>query len=99
MYYKINKDADLSNTSYRCRKDVGSNIYIEYNDGFIGNDWVIISKEDMAVIVPEWFAVKEDDFELTQLDRIESAISQTLEDIKAEAVDEYTLSLMANNII
>ena len=37
--------------------------------------------------------------EPTQLDRIESAVSSTLDEIRAEAVDEYTLSLMENNII
>lgn len=37
--------------------------------------------------------------EPTQLDRIESAVSNTLDEIRAEAVDEYTLSLMENNII
>lgn len=35
----------------------------------------------------------------TQLDRIEAAVSNTLDEIRAEAVDEYTLSLMENNII
>ena len=35
----------------------------------------------------------------TQLDRIESAVSNTLDEIRAEAVDAYTLSLIENNII
>lgn len=35
----------------------------------------------------------------TQLDRIETSLSNTLEEIRAEARDAYTLSLIENGII
>lgn len=100
MYYRINKDADLSHTSYRWRIDIDNAVYIEYNEGYIDDDWEEFSEEVIRKIAPEWFCESEETFELpTQLDRIESAVSNTLDEIRAEAVDEYTLSLMENNII
>lgn len=35
----------------------------------------------------------------TQLDRIETSLANTLEEIRAEARDEYTMSLIENGII
>ena len=47
MFYKIPKNANLSKTSFRCRKDTDDYIYIEYNSGFVGDDWVEISEETL----------------------------------------------------
>lgn len=55
MYFKMSSDSDLSNTSYRCIKLVEEVVYIQYNEGFIGDDWVVVSEEEVRVIAPEWF--------------------------------------------
>lgn len=100
MFYKIPLNADLTNTSYRCKKYTENAIYIEYNEGAVFDEWEEISEAEARNIAPEWFVEETNMIESpTQLDRIESAVSNTLEEIRAEAVDEYTLSLMENNII
>ena len=72
MFYKIPKNADLSKTSVRCAKDKDDYTYIEYNEGFIGDDWLKISEDEILEIAPEWFNESENE---TQLDRIESAVN------------------------
>ena len=57
MYYKIPLDADLSRTSYRCHKEIGSYAVIAFNDGLVGNGWEKISAEEAFEIAPEWFEV------------------------------------------
>ena len=74
MFYKIPKNTDLSNTSVRCAKNKDDYTYIEYNEGFIGDDWIEISEDEILEIAPEWFEEPEEKEE-TQLDRIESTVN------------------------
>ena len=57
MYYKIPLNADLSETSYRALKDTEDCAYIDYNEGYIGENWEEISETDIRELVPEWFEV------------------------------------------
>lgn len=54
-YYKIPLNSDLSATSFRCRRDKTDAIYIEYNEGFVGEDWNEVSEQEIKTIIPEWF--------------------------------------------
>lgn len=54
-YFKTPLTSDLSNTSYRCRKDAEESICIEYNEGFVGEDWIELSEQEVKTIAPEWF--------------------------------------------
>ena len=47
MYYKIPLDADLSQTSYRDSRPTEDSIYIEYNEGYIGEDWTAVEESDL----------------------------------------------------
>lgn len=47
LYYKIPLNTDLSQTSYRDRRDTENNIFIEYNEGFVGEDWVTIEESEL----------------------------------------------------
>lgn len=81
MYYKLLNPIDLSETSYRCYKQVGDYIYIEYNSGFVADYWEQVSKEEIIQIVPEWFEEDEEIEEkpqLTQLDTIEALLYEVL---------------------
>lgn len=53
MFYKIPLDADLSKTSYRDRYDTETNAFIEYNEGFVGNDWEEITEEEYMQNYPQ----------------------------------------------
>ena len=46
-YYKLHLDTDLSQTSYRDRRDTENSIYIEYNEGFVGDDWLVANESDL----------------------------------------------------
>lgn len=50
MYYRIPLDADLSQTSYRDSKLTETNEYIEYNEGFIGEDWKEVTEEQLIEV-------------------------------------------------
>jgi len=47
MYYKIPIDTDLSWTSYRDSKATKDSVYIEYNEGYVGEDWVAVEESDL----------------------------------------------------
>lgn len=47
LYYKIPLNTDLSQTSYRDRRDTDTHIYIEYNEGFVGEDWVAVEESEL----------------------------------------------------
>ena len=55
MYFKIPLDADLSRTSFRCYKEADGAVFIEYNEGFVGDNWEQISEEAAFAVAPEWF--------------------------------------------
>lgn len=46
-YYKIPLNTDLTQTSYRDRRDTETHIYIEYNEGFVGESWIIVKESDL----------------------------------------------------
>ncbi len=47
MYYKIPLDADLSQTSYRDSRQTENSTYIEYNEGYVDKDWVVVEESDL----------------------------------------------------
>lgn len=47
MYYKIPLDTDLSQTSYRASANTDYALYIEYNEGYIGQDWEEVTEEQL----------------------------------------------------
>ena len=96
MFFKIQKNSDLSQISYRCRKDDIDFIYIEYLEGDISDTWEQITKEKIELIAPEWF---ENVIELTQLDRIENAVSVSNEELRQEGADALTEALIDSGIL
>jgi hypothetical protein len=50
QYFKIPLSADLSQTSYRARRDTKENIFIEYNEGATAEDWQEITVDDLAAV-------------------------------------------------
>ena len=76
MFLKIPLNADLTKTSYRCFKETEEDVFIEYNNGDIHEDWEEISEERAREIAPEWFATPVFASEPSQLDRIEEALAK-----------------------
>lgn len=94
-----------SKTIYGINEDIVREDADKYLD--VGCIWIETEEIPELLSNQEWYLTDEGKIgvrdsvqqPLTQLDRIESAVSNTLDEIRAEAVDEYTLSLMENNII
>ena len=97
MFFKIPNINCLSDTSYRCRKIVNDCIYIEYNEGYIGNDWEIVDEAFIHDIAPEWF--NQNNVEISQLDRIELLISKSIEELRQEGAEALTLELIEGGIL
>ena len=88
MFYEIPKNTDLTNTSYRCYKETEEAVYIEYNEGFIGEDWEKISEKQAKKIAPEWFEEHEPVHQPTQMDRIETMLNTlTTDTVTTESVN------------
>lgn len=92
MYYKIPLESDLSQTSYRDSKLTETNEYIEYNEGFIGEDWEEITEETLIEVFgnnPFVDQPKPTTPEPSQLDRIESTLNiLTADSVSTSAVNE-----------
>lgn len=50
MYYRIPLDSDLSQTSYRAIANTDYALYIEYNEGYIGQDWEEVSESKLVEV-------------------------------------------------
>ncbi len=87
-YYKLPLDTDLSQTSYRDRRDTENSIYIEYNEGFVGDDWESVTEEALAIAFgSNPFTAAEETAE-TQLDRIERELLQKNDELRQEGEKE-----------
>lgn len=91
-YFKLPLNSDLSQTSYRARKDTDDYIHIEYNEGFIGEDWEEITEETLIEVFgnnPFVDQPKPTTPEPSQLDRIESTLNLlTADTVSTSAVNE-----------
>ena len=96
MFLKIPKDSDVSLSNYRCRKDVGNFIYIEYINGYIDSNWTQIEYEDVLLVAPEWF---ENTIEYTQMDRIEHAVLISNDELRQEGADNLVEELINSGIL
>ena len=92
MYYKIPLNADLSQTSYRAIANTEYAQYIEYNEGYIGQDWEEITEETLIEVFGYNPFVEESTPstpEPSQLDRIETALNELAAgSVSTSAVDE-----------
>lgn len=79
MYYRIKKTSNLSSTSYRACVEDSNNKYIEYNEGYVGDDWEEVTLSDII----EVFGVNPFAPPPTQLDRIETQLDDA-DTIQAE---------------
>lgn len=50
MYYRIPLDSNLSNTNYRAIAVTEYAWYIEYNEGYIGQDWEEVSNSEVIEV-------------------------------------------------
>lgn len=50
QYFRIPLNADLSQTSYRASKLTDHALYIEYNEGHIGQDWEEVSESKLVEV-------------------------------------------------
>ena len=80
MFYKIPLDADLSKTSYRDRCDTETNAFIEYNEGFVGNDWEEITEEEYMQNYPQQSAEPEP-YQPTNAE-----VAQMISDLQADLI-------------
>ena len=87
LYYKIPLNTNLSQTSYRDRRDTETNIFIEYNEGFVGEEWVAIEESELiAEFGCNPFLVTEETAELPEVseqDEINARILLNQADILA----------------
>lgn len=77
-YFKLPLESDLSQTSYRVSALTETNEYIEYIEGYIGEDWEEIAEEALIEVFGyDPFADESIPFtpEPSQLDRIETALN------------------------
>ena len=49
-YFKIPLNSNLSQTSYRASAYTETHEYIEYNEGYIGQDWEEVSKSKLVEV-------------------------------------------------
>jgi hypothetical protein len=102
IYYKLPLDADLSQTSYRDRRDTDTHIYIEYNEGFVGENWVAIEESELiAEFGCNPFVVTEETAELPEVseqDEINARILLNQADILARLSeqDEVQAQILLN---
>ena len=102
VYYKLPLDADLSQTSYRDRQDTENSIYIEYNEGFVGEDWSAIEESELiAEFGYNPFLVTEETAELPEVseqDEINARILLNQADILARLneQDEVQAQILLN---
>lgn len=102
LYYKIPLNTDLSQTSYRDRRDTENNIFIEYNEGFVGEDWVTIEESELiAEFGCNPFAVTEETAEVSKVseqDEINARILLNQADIlaKLNEQDEVQAQILLN---
>lgn len=102
LYYKIPLNTDLSQTSYRDRRDTENNIFIEYNEGFVGEDWVTIEESELiAEFGCDPFAVTEETAEVSKVseqDEINARILLNQADIlaKLNEQDEVQAQILLN---
>lgn len=99
VYYKLPLDADLSQTSYRDRRDTETHIFIEYNEGFVGEDWSAIEESELiAEFGCNPFAVTEELPEVSEQDEINARILLNQADIlaKLSEQDEVQAQILLN---
>ena len=91
-YFRVPLNADLSQTSYRASKNTETNEYIEYNEGYIGENWEEINEETLIEVFGYNPFVEESTPstpEPSQLDRIETALNELAAgSVSTSAVDE-----------
>ena len=59
MYFRLKSLEELNDTSYRVQKQTATGLYIEYNSGYISDDWEQVPEDTMRDIAPEWFETSE----------------------------------------
>lgn len=93
MYYKLPLETDLTNVSYRASKEKDGFLYIEFNEGVIGEDWEEISETDIMIIAPEFFAE-----EPTTQEAFNAEMRAGMEEIKERqnAQDKKLLDILLN---
>lgn len=102
LYYKIPLNTDLSQTSYRDRRDTENNIFIEYNEGFVGEDWVAIEESELIAefgFNPFLMAEETEEFpEVSEQDEINARILLNQADIlaKLNEQDEVQAQILLN---
>ena len=102
LYYKIQLNTNLSQTSYRDRRDTETNIFIEYNEGFVGEEWVAIEESELiAEFGCNPFLVTEETAELPEVseqDEINARILLNQADILARLSeqDEVQAQILLN---
>ena len=79
LYYKIPLNTNLSQTSYRDRRDTETNIFIEYNEGFVGEEWVAIEESELiAEFGCNPFLVTEETAELPEVSEQDEINARTV---------------------
>lgn len=102
LYYKTPLNTNLSQTSYRDRRDTETNIFIEYNEGFVGEEWVAIEESELiAEFGCNPFLVTEETAELPEVseqDEINARILLNQADILARLneQDEVQAQILLN---
>lgn len=96
MFYKIPLDADLTNTSYRCKKETEEAAYIEYNEGAVFDEWEEIDEATAREIAPEWFTENEE--KPTEEEIFNAEMRAGMEEIKERqnAQDKKLLDILLN---
>ena len=47
IFYKIPLDANLSQTSYRACVATETDVFIEYNEGYVESSWIELTEEEL----------------------------------------------------
>ena len=99
MYWKLPIGADLSKTSYRAMHVTDSFWYIERNEGFVGEDWVQLTDEEIREIAPEFFEEQQYDDTASKLNRIEKMVETNYADAKQEGSDALLAELLERGVL
>lgn len=80
MFYKIPLDTDLSRTSFRDMYDTEACTFIDYNEGFVGNDWEEITEEEYMKNYPQQ-PVEPEPYQPTNAE-----VAQMISDLQADLI-------------
>ena len=86
QYFKIPLSTDLSQTSYRASANTEDAQYIEYNEGYIGQDWEEVSESKLVEVFGFNPFTEEPQLEPQPYQPTNAEVAQMISDLQADLI-------------